>query len=320
MPCLDMPLEQLKKYHGCNERPADFDVYWERALTEAREITPCCELRPAAIQSSFAECFDLYFTSIGGARIHAKYVRPKGKNNCPVLLMFHGYCGNCGDWYDKLAYAAQGFAIAALDCRGQAGQSQDVGGVTGNTQCGHIIRGLCDENPDKLLYRDIFIDTFLLAEVVATLPETSGDNIGVFGVSQGGALSLACAALSPRVSRVCCAYPFLSDYRRVWEMDLTKNAYKELSDYFRRFDPRHEHETEIFTRLGYIDVQHLASRIRGQVLMAVGLMDDVCPPSTHFAVYNQLICEKKMIVYPDFGHENLPGFVDSQFEFLCSNQ
>ena len=29
------------------------------------------------------------------------------------------YSGNSGDWSDKLAYAASGFSVAALDCRGQ---------------------------------------------------------------------------------------------------------------------------------------------------------------------------------------------------------
>ena len=63
-------------------------------------------------------------------------------------------------------------------------------------------------------------------------------------------------------------------------MDLAKDAYQELKDYFRLFDPTHAREDEVFTTLGYIDVQHLAKRIKGEVLMAVGLMDTVCPPST----------------------------------------
>jgi len=44
-------------------------------------------------------------------------------------------------------------------------------------------------------------------------------------------------------------------------------------------DRRHERKEEIFTRRGYIDVQFLAPRVRAQTTMAVGLMDEVCPPS-----------------------------------------
>ena len=93
-------------------------------------------------------------------------------------------------------------------------------------------------------------------------------------------------------------------------------AYEELRNYFRLFDPRHEREAEIFTRLGYIDVQHLARRIRGEVMMAVGLMDQTCPPSSQFAAYNKIESEKQMVIYPDYEHELLPGFGDMTLQFF----
>ncbi len=99
-------------------------------------------------------------------------------------------------------------------------------------------------------------------------------------------------------------------------MDQAKDAYFELQAYFRSFDPLHEHEDEVFTRLGYIDVQHLVPRIRGRVMMTVGLMDTVCPPSTQFAAYNKIQSEKELRVYPDFGHEVLPGRNDEIFQFM----
>jgi cephalosporin-C deacetylase len=75
-------------------------------------------------------------------------------------------------------------------------------------------------------------------------------------------------------------------------------------------------EDEVFTALGYIDLQHLAKRIWGEVLMGTGLMDTVCPPSTQFAAYNKIRSKKRIVIYPDFGHEDLPGFSDIAFEFM----
>ena len=129
-------------------------------------------------------------------------------------------------------------------------------------------------------------------------------------------MTLACAALEPRIVRAAPVFPFLCDYQRGWEMDLARDAYEELTYYFRLFDPTHDHEAEIFTRLGYIDVQHLAERIRARVLMTTSLMDTVCPPSSQFAAYNKIKSEKDMVLYPDFGHEDLPGHSDRLFEFL----
>lgn len=99
-------------------------------------------------------------------------------------------------------------------------------------------------------------------------------------------------------------------------MDLAKDAYQELREFFRLFDPRHEREREIFTRLGYIDCQHLASRIKADVLMFTGLMDEICAPSTQFAAYNKITAQKEMVIYPDFGHEALPGQADRTFNFM----
>jgi cephalosporin-C deacetylase len=318
MPLIDLPLVELERYQGRNPRPADFDAYWERALAEQAAIDPRIELVHSEFQTPFAECFHLYFTGVRGARVHAKYLRPRQRRGKgPALLEFHGYAGNSGDFASKLGWVGGGISVAALDCRGQGGKSDDSGGVRGTTREGHIVRGLSDA-PDKLLFRDIFLDTVELFRIVAGFEEVDPARIGAHGASQGGALTLACAALEPRIKKAAPVYPFLSDYQRVWEMDLAKDAYAELRHFFRHHDPNHENEGEWFRRLGYIDVQHLASRIQGEVLMAIGLMDPICPPSSQFAAYNKIQSIKSRVLYPDFGHEHLPGWADREWAFLST--
>jgi cephalosporin-C deacetylase len=316
----DLPFDQLKLYQGINPRPDDFDIFWDKGLAEMSSTNPQVELIPSKFQAPGVECFHLYFTGVGGARVHAKLLRPaKISSPHPAVLMFHGYSGNSGDWSEKLGYVAQGYTVAALDCRGQAGLSEDTGGVIGNTLHGQIIRGLEDAlkgNPDKLLFRQIFLDTAQLAKIVMEMPDVDAERVGATGGSQGGALTVACTALEPRIKRAAPVYPFLSDYKRVWEMDQARDAYRELQEYFRFFDPMHEREDAIFEKLGYIDIQHLASRIRADVLWGIGLMDTICPPSSQFAAYNKITSHKSMAIYPDYGHEMLPGFFDQSFQFL----
>ena len=313
----DMPLAQLQTYMGVNPRPDDFAQFWEQGLAEVRSLSPQMELRPAGFQTSFAECFDMYFTGVANARIHSKLLRPRnGSAPHPAILFFHGYSSNSGNWYDKLGYVAQGFSVAALDCRGQSGLSEDTGGVVGSTLRGHIVRGLAGP-PEKMLFRQIFLDAAQLAGLVMEMPDVDENRVGATGGSQGGGLTLACAALEPRIRRAAPVFPFLCDYKRVWELDLdVDDAYAELRDYFRWFDPLHQQEDAIFRKLGYLDVQHLCPRIRGQVLMAVGLRDEITPPSTQFAAYNKIVAPKSMAIYPDFGHEVLPGHPDAVFQFM----
>jgi cephalosporin-C deacetylase len=276
------------------------------------------ELVPStAIDAPGVECFDLWFTGVGGARVYAKYLRPsRPATPLPAVLKFHGYSHNSGDWTESLGQALAGYAVAAMDCRGQGGRSEDVGGVQGMTLRGHIVRGLDDPDPTKLLYRAIFLDTALLARIVMGFSDVDAARVGATGASQGGALALVCAALEPRINRAAPVFPFLCDYRRVWDMDLAKGAYEELRYFLRKFDPRHERVDTIFTRLGYVDVQHLAPRVQAEVQMHTGLMDQICPPSSQFAAYNKLTCAKDMVLYPDYEHEGLPDSGDIIFNFM----
>ncbi|REJ30683.1 MAG: acetylesterase [Caldibacillus debilis] len=312
---VDMPLEELKTYTGKSPKPDDFDEYWQRAMDELERQSFDYELVPASCQYPNAECFDLFFTGVGGAKIHCKLAKPKsGKKAGPGLVLFHGYSSGSGDWFDKAAFAAFGFTVIALDCRGQGGLSQDNLTVAGNTLRGHIIRGLDDPNPDKLYYRNVFLDTVQAARILMSMEEVDENRIGAFGISQGGALATVCAALEPRIKELVAVYPFLSDYRRVWEMDIANSAYEELAYYFRQFDPNHEKHEEVFRRLGYIDIQNFADRIRANVLWVTGLKDTVCPPSTQFAAYNKIRAKKEMLLYPEYGHEYLLGLQNKAME------
>lgn len=316
MPMLDMPVEELKRYQGTNPRPEDFDAYWDRAVAEMRAVDPKVEMIKADFQAPFAECYHMYYTGVRGARIHAKLILPAGsKEPMPAVVMFHGYTDSCRWWNDKLQYAAAGFAVAAMECRGQGGLSEDVGGVKGTTVNGHIIRGL-DGEEDDFLMRHIFLDAAQLAGILMDMPKIDENRVCATGGSQGGGLTIACAGLEPRIRRIGLNYPFLSDYKRVWDMDLAIDAYAELRTYFRQYDPLHEREEECFTRLGYLDVHHLARRVRAKTLMGISMSDTVCPPSTQFAVYNAIETEKQALLFWDYGHEDLPGFSDRVYQFF----
>jgi cephalosporin-C deacetylase len=116
MPLVDLPLAELETYKGSSPRPDDFDTYWETALAEMRGVDPKVELVPAKIQTSFAECFHLYFTGVRArACTRSTCARAGGRTPGPALLEFHGYSGHSGDFATKLGWVAAGFSVAALD-------------------------------------------------------------------------------------------------------------------------------------------------------------------------------------------------------------
>ena len=316
MPIVDMPLDQLYQYQGSSPCPDDIDEYWDTALAEMNAQDPCATFVKKDFPSKIAEFYDLYFTGTKGATVYAKFGKPKNiHGKAPAILMFHGLSGSSSTWSELLPYLSQGYVVAFMDVRGQGGTSQDVGGVAGTTYTTPFTRGL-DGDKHDLLMRDVFLDTAMLAKIVMGLDEVDETRVGTKGGSQGGGLAVACAALVPGIKKCAPVYPYLSDYKRVWDMDLAQGAYEGLRYYFRQFDPNHEREKEIFERLGYIDIQNLAKRIRAEVMMATGLMDTTCPPSTQFAMYNKITSKKSVLLYPDYGHEGLKGHADKEFIFF----
>lgn len=316
----DFPLKELETYTGINPCPADFDDFWQKSLKEMRSVEPDVKFLPAEFHSPFAECFNMSFTGVRGARINAKFIKPKNiKGKIPAILQFHGYNCSNGDWNDKLNYVAAGFAVAAMSCRGQSGMSEDIGGVQGLTSSGQLIRGI-DDKPENMTMRHIMLDTAEIANIVMNLDFIDEKNVYAMGASQGGGLTCACASLEPRIRKAAPTYPFLSDYKRVWDMDLAKDAYGEIRHYFRTMDPSHSHESEVYEKLGYIDIKNMAKWIKADVLMATGLSDNICPPSTQFAVYNRITSNKKHILYPDFGHEWIPEFGDLIWDFFVNGK
>ncbi|MCI8852464.1 MAG: acetylxylan esterase [Lachnospiraceae bacterium] len=316
---MDMTLEQLYQYQGVSPKAADFEEFWREALEELDQVEPKARLEEADFSCQGAQCFNLFFRGVRGARIRAKYLRPITPGPKPCVLFFHGYSTDSDDWFAKLPFVLENMCVAALDCRGQGGgMSEDNGTYQGYTIRGHITRGL-DGDPRDLLYRQIFLDTVELARIVSAFPEVDENRLGTWGTSQGGALSLACSALHKKIKRTVVQSPFLSDYMRSKELGvytLYENPYSEIGEYFRRFDPCHEREEEVFKKLSYIDVHNLAPWIKNPVFFTTGLKDVVCYPSTQFAVYNNLGGEKELRLYHEFGHEFMPYWQDYAFKYL----
>lgn len=144
--------------------------------------------------------------------------------------------------------------------------------------------------------------------------EVDSDRIGVTGGSQGGALTIAAAALSNIPKVAVSIFPYLSNFNRAIDT-APSGPYNELNEYFRKYSDRAIEDNAKIT-LSYFDIMNLASRVKCHTWMCVGLVDEITPPSTVFAAYNHLKCSKEMVVFRYFGHEFIPGTVVPRLETL----
>jgi cephalosporin-C deacetylase len=140
-------------------------------------------------------------------------------------------------------------------------------------------------------------------ETAASLPGVDRDRIGVAGMSQGGALALAAAALCPELVRLCHAdVPFLCDIERGLDVALDP-PYTELVTYL-AVHPELEERARLTLR--YVDNALLATRIEARTLVSVALRDTVVPPSTVFAAFNAITAPKEIVVLPYADHSQVP--------------
>lgn len=316
MPVIDMPLEKLKGYTGTNPMPKDFDLFWDKRMDEVNNHQLQYEIKESEIEGyNSCDYYDLWFKGIDGGEVYAKYIHPKSVEKVPLILQFHGYPGASRSWFEQCSFVGMGCAIIAMDCPGQGGKGNDVGGISGTTVAGHIVAGL-DGEPKDMYYVRLFQNTSILCRIAQELEGININKIYTNGASQGGGIALACSSLNKIIKRCAVLYPFLSDYKRVWDMDLDQIAYEGIRYYSKWFNPMGVNEEDMFTKLGYIDVHNFAHRLNSEVLFGTGLMDNICPPSTQFAVYNNIKSKKKHIIFQDYTHEEIAVFDDMLIDFF----
>ncbi len=161
-----------------------------------------------------------------------------------------------------------------------------------------MTRGILD--PSKYYYRRLFTDGVRAVDAVRALPGINMDRIFAAGISQGGGVAIAVAALVPDLAAALVDVPFLCHFQRALAVTDTDPS----AEITRYLSVHRDHAERAFATLGYFDGATLAKRASGPALFSVALMDDTCPPSTVFAAYNAWAGElKEIFVYPYNRHE-----------------
>ena len=297
MPLFDKPLDELVVYNPPLTRQPDFDEFWAATLTESAAAPLNPQLEQIDYPALGARVYEVYYDGWRGARICAWYVVPEGQGPFPGLVQYHGYSGSKDEAYRYLMWALQGYAVLAVDVRGQSGNSTDPMCYTTGHVSGWMTQGILD--PQEYYYRGVYVDCVRAIELLASFPEVDATRIGLTGGSQGGALTLAAAALNQRPVLAMPELPYLCHFRRAVDMAV-RMPYLEIANYIKRWPKRAD---QVWRTLTYFDNLNLAPRIACPVLMTVGLQDDICPPSTVYATFNKIQSPKEMKVYPYHNHE-----------------
>ncbi len=300
----DFPLEELKIYKPAINEPVDFDKFWQDSVKTAQSYSLDARFEAYDSGLELQTVFDVTYNGYGGQPIKGWLIVPAGANKpLPCVVEYIGYGGGRNFPYHWLLYPSAGYATFVMDTRGQGsnwshGDTPDPEPEGSNPFFpGFMTRGIL--NPANYYYKRVFIDAARAVEAARSHPLVDADRIAITGGSQGGGITLAVSGLVPGIKAVMPEVPFLCHFRRAVTL-IDTDPYNEIV----RFGKAHRDKVDqIWSTLSYFDGMSFAARATAPALFSVGLMDDICPPSTVFAAYNHYAGKKHIKVYEFNNHE-----------------
>ncbi len=296
-------LRKLELENWCPEptlNEAAVNQYWEDALAEY-ELKPLHMTSvPEATPFPGMSVNKVSFRGFDDTPVNAWHILPIGNREgqalLPCIVTFPGYTGDRGFPERYASWLLRGYAVLAVDVRGQLGETgnllpQDSGAVKG-----WITQGILEK--ERSYYMAVAIDAVRAVDTAAKLPGIDPHRIGVAGGSQGGGLSLLAGSLNKRVAAIVADIPNLCqlDYGVLH----SSSSLTEIAEYVKRYPEWLEH---VLHNLAYFDIVNLAPRITAPVLISVGWKDTVCLPETIYAAYNRIKSSKVINDYPFSAHE-----------------
>jgi cephalosporin-C deacetylase len=310
VPQSDLPLAALRTYAPVLAVPSDLDQFWAATLAEVRTHDLAVTFEAIDNELTVISTFDVGFAGFGGTTVRAWLHVPTGASEpLPAIVEYIGYGGGRGLAHERVMWAAAGYAHLVMDTRGQGSTwavgdtpDPDLGGAPFHP--GFMTRGILD--PATYYYRRVFSDAVRAIEAARAHPLVDAARIALTGGSQGGGISIAAAALVPDVAAVMPDVPFLSDFPRAITFT-DSDPYGEIVRYLKA---HRDHVDRALATLSYFDVATLGRAATAPALFSVGLMDEICPPSTVFAAFNAYGGPKELRDYPFNDHEGGQGFHD----------
>jgi cephalosporin-C deacetylase len=296
---------ELRAYSPALTVPDDLASFWAGSLAEARRLPLGATFTPVETGLRTITSYDVAFSGYGGTSVRGWLHLPgywsDGDAPLPAVVQYLGYGGGRDLVQRDTFWASAGYAHLIMDTRGQgsgwsSGDTPDPEG-SDPAQPGFLTKGIGD--PATYYYRRVFVDAARAVEAVRSHPAVAADRVAVTGSSQGGGISVAVASLVPDIIATMPDVPFLADFRRAADIAGTE-PYQELERYLAC---HRDQVATAFRTLSYFDVAVLGRTATAPALFSVGLMDQICPPSTVYAAYNAYGGPKEMCEYEFNDHE-----------------
>ena len=304
---LTQRLEDARSYRGAWLRPSNFESFWETSVAFAQnaQVESIIDLPSAAQTATFKR---ITFTSADQTQLSARVILPAGVSaaelpattELPAVVLFSDLGRGVRSWLHLLRFSALGLPVVALEARPCEPQLKDAWrGALSAEELAHALI-----NPDDAASSTLkqLIDDALVTTAVASrfLERTTV----IWGEGLGGSQALFAAALLPKeVSATMALNPLFADNAT------TLRSVVGCGD-----TPQSDAAIDA---VGLLDSACAAELVRVPALIGTALLDQTAPTEGTFALYNRIVGQKEMRVYPKFGHERINQFENEQINYLC---
>lgn len=286
--------EQLKP---TTVNPADFDQFWQNAISEARhtDLNPTKRLLPERCTKD-VNVYEVSFQNVRwGSRTYGILCEPVKPGKYPALLRVPG--AGVRPYGGDIYTASKGAVTLEIGIHGipvtmQQSVYDDLGQGALN---GYWEFGM--DNRDKSYYKHVVLGCIRALDYIEQYTPWNGKELGVTGSSQGGFLSLATAGLDRRITFYAPVHAALCDHTAS-----LKGVACGWPHYF-YWNKDKGMEKQIETSR-YYDGVNFARRITNAQTgwFSFGYNDDVVPPTTAWATYNIVKGPKSITPYQQTAH------------------
>ncbi len=276
--------------------PSDFESFWSKGKEDLSKVpvNPVLTLMPERCTDK-ANVYHVQIDNIKG-KIYGILCTPKKEGKYPAILHVPG--AGIRPYYGDVWEAEAGFVSFTIGIHGipvnldQSVYTNLMQGALNSYWTTNL------DDKDRAYYKRVYLGCVRAVDFIESLECFNGEDIGVTGGSQGGALSIVTAGLDSRIDYLAAFYPALCD--------LTGFLHGRAGGWPQIFRDDYTNKSEKVETSKYFDVVNFARYVKVPGWYSWGYNDNVCPPTSMYAAYNVITAVKELHVFQETQHWTFP--------------